>query len=212
MTPRPEQGCGNIGALHVVCRRNQGAPEGNHCFPLCSEVGSPGNSSDREGRVFLVADPCGTKQPIDRLGTVGGDAVPVLNSQFGRCFPRRNRQVVEAFSLHMSMLRRSNAQVARRVATRPDAHRRTLVADVSHATLDRVLAVLVVLMAATGLLSLRAGAADTAWVFTLHAVLGGSLLAATLVKLRRSIPKATAPVDGDDWRSGSSSALGSWPP
>ena len=49
----------------------------------------------------------------------------------------------------------------------------------SHATLDRVLAVLVVAMAATGLLSLRAGAADTAWVFTLHAVLGGSLLAAT---------------------------------
>ena len=45
-------------------------------------------------------------------------------------------------------------------------------------------------MAATGLLSLRAGAADQAWVFTLHAVLGGSLLAATVVKLRRSVPKA----------------------
>ncbi len=56
----------------------------------------------------------------------------------------------------------------------------------SHATLDRVLAVLVVAMATTGLLSLRAGAADQAWVFTLHAVLGGSLLAATVVKLRRS--------------------------
>jgi Oxidoreductase molybdopterin binding domain len=61
---------------------------------------------------------------------------------------------------------------------------------VSHATLDRVLAVLVVSMAATGLLSLRAGAADTAWVFTLHAVLGGSLLAATALKLRRSVPRA----------------------
>ena len=60
----------------------------------------------------------------------------------------------------------------------------------SHATLDRVLAVLVVSMAATGLLSLRAGVADTAWVFTLHAVLGGSLLAATVMKLRRSVPKA----------------------
>ncbi len=59
-----------------------------------------------------------------------------------------------------------------------------------HATLDRVLAVLVVSMAATGLLSLRAGAAEAAWVFMLHAVLGGSLLAATVVKLRRSAPKA----------------------
>ena len=58
------------------------------------------------------------------------------------------------------------------------------------ATLDRVLAVLVVAMAATGLLSLRAGAADTAWVFTVHAVLGGSLLAATVLKLRRSVPRA----------------------
>jgi len=45
-------------------------------------------------------------------------------------------------------------------------------------------------MAATGLLSLRAGAPDSAWIFTLHAGLGGSLLAATLVKLRRSLPKA----------------------
>ena len=60
----------------------------------------------------------------------------------------------------------------------------------SQATLDRVLAVLVVSMAATGLLSLRAGVADTAWVFTLHAVLGGSLLAATALKLRRSVPRA----------------------
>jgi hypothetical protein len=60
----------------------------------------------------------------------------------------------------------------------------------SHATLDRVLAVLVVAMATTGLLSLRVGAADTAWVFTVHAVLGGSLLAATILKLRRSVPKA----------------------
>lgn len=60
----------------------------------------------------------------------------------------------------------------------------------SHATLDRVLAMLVVAMAATGLLSLRAGAADTAWVFTVHAVLGGSLLAATVLKLRRSVPRA----------------------
>lgn len=67
----------------------------------------------------------------------------------------------------------------------------------SHATLDRVLAVLVVALAATGLLSLRAGTADTAWVFTLHAVLGGSLLAATVVKLRRSVPPA---VRAGRWR------------
>src|SRR5688572_3647780 len=67
---------------------------------------------------------------------------------------------------------------------------RTLATDMSHATLDRVLAVLVVAMAATGLLSLRAGAADTAWVFTVHAVLAGSLLAATILKLRRSVPRA----------------------
>jgi Oxidoreductase molybdopterin binding domain len=60
----------------------------------------------------------------------------------------------------------------------------------SQATLDRVLAVLVIAMAATGLLSLRAGAPDTAWVFTVHAVLGGSLLAATVLKLRRSVPRA----------------------
>jgi cytochrome b561 len=70
----------------------------------------------------------------------------------------------------------------------------------SLATLDRVLAVLVVAMAATGLLSLRAGAADTAWVFTLHAVLGGSLLAATVVKLRRSVPRAARA--GRGWRLG----------
>ncbi len=64
----------------------------------------------------------------------------------------------------------------------------------SHATLDRVLAGLVVAMAATGLLSLRMGSPDTAWLFTLHAVLGGSLLAAVIVKLRRSVPRA--------WRAG----------
>lgn len=59
-----------------------------------------------------------------------------------------------------------------------------------HAALDRLLAVLVLAMAATGLLSLRAGSPDTAWLFTLHAVLGGALLAASIVKLRRSVPRA----------------------
>ena len=59
-----------------------------------------------------------------------------------------------------------------------------------HAALDRLLAVLVLAMAVTGLLSLRAGAPDTAWLFTLHAILGGALLAATVLKLRRSVPRA----------------------
>jgi hypothetical protein len=62
----------------------------------------------------------------------------------------------------------------------------------SHATLDRVLALLVVAMAATGLLALKAGGSDAAWVFSLHGVLGGALFAATIWKLRRSAPKAVA--------------------
>jgi hypothetical protein len=62
----------------------------------------------------------------------------------------------------------------------------------SNAWLDRTLAMLVVAMAATGLLSLRAGAPGDAWVFAVHAVLGGALLAATAVKLRRSVPRAVA--------------------
>jgi DMSO/TMAO reductase YedYZ molybdopterin-dependent catalytic subunit len=62
----------------------------------------------------------------------------------------------------------------------------------STAWLDRVLAILVVAMATTGLLSLRAGSPADGWVFTLHAVLGGSLFGATAVKLRRSVPRAVA--------------------
>ena len=77
----------------------------------------------------------------------------------------------------------------------------------SHATLDRVLAMLVIAMAATGLLSLRAGAADTAWVFSVHAVLGGSLLAATVLKLRRSVPKAESRSISATTRCGSASKV-----
>ncbi len=62
----------------------------------------------------------------------------------------------------------------------------------SHATLDRVLALLVVGMAATGLLSLKAGGAAASWVFTLHGLLGGALVAAMAWKLRRSVPRAVA--------------------
>lgn len=58
------------------------------------------------------------------------------------------------------------------------------------ATLDRTLAVLVIAMAGTGLLALKAGGPEGAWVFTLHGLLGGGLLAATVVKARRSVPPA----------------------
>ena len=88
--------------------------------------------------------------------------------------------------VHGASLDRS-AQIVDRILWETRGHTGS---DMSHATLDRVLAVLVLAMAATGLLSLRAGAADTAWVFTVHAVLGGSLLAATFMKLRRSVPMA----------------------
>jgi hypothetical protein len=66
----------------------------------------------------------------------------------------------------------------------------------SHATLDRVLALLVVSMAGTGLLALKAGAPGATLVYTLHGVLGGALLAATAWKLMRSVPKA---VDAGRW-------------
>ncbi len=58
------------------------------------------------------------------------------------------------------------------------------------ATLDRVLAVLVVSMAGTGLLALKSGGLDAAWVFTIHGLIGGALLLATLLKARRSLPPA----------------------
>jgi hypothetical protein len=62
----------------------------------------------------------------------------------------------------------------------------------SLATLDRVLALLVIAMAGTGLLALRAGSSGSAWVFTVHGLLGGALLAATVWKLQRSGPRAIA--------------------
>jgi Oxidoreductase molybdopterin binding domain len=58
------------------------------------------------------------------------------------------------------------------------------------ATLDRLLAVLVVAIAATGLLALKSGAPPSEWVFTVHGLLGGALLAATVLKIRRSVPPA----------------------
>ncbi len=57
-------------------------------------------------------------------------------------------------------------------------------------TLDRILAVLVVSIGGTGLLALKAGSPGADWVFTLHGLVGGALLVATLIKARRSVPIA----------------------
>ena len=57
-------------------------------------------------------------------------------------------------------------------------------------TIDRVLAILVVAMAGTGLLALKSGGGDAAWVFTTHGLVGGALLLATVLKARRSLPPA----------------------
>ena len=60
----------------------------------------------------------------------------------------------------------------------------------SSAALDRLLAILVAAQLATGLLSLRAGSPPTAPLFVMHGLLGGALLAAVALKLRRSLPGA----------------------
>lgn len=60
----------------------------------------------------------------------------------------------------------------------------------SGAALDRLLAFLVAALLVTGLVSLRAGTPSTAPLFVIHGLLGGSLLAAIFVKLRRSVPRA----------------------
>ena len=62
----------------------------------------------------------------------------------------------------------------------------------SEAAVDRLLAVLVVALLATGVLTWRAGSEDTYWLYLLHGVLAGVLLAASIVKLRRSLPRALA--------------------
>jgi DMSO/TMAO reductase YedYZ molybdopterin-dependent catalytic subunit len=62
----------------------------------------------------------------------------------------------------------------------------------SQASLDRVLAVLVVAVAATGWLTLRAGAPQVGWIFTLHGIVAGVLAIAVVAKLQRSVPKAAA--------------------
>lgn len=58
------------------------------------------------------------------------------------------------------------------------------------ASLDRLLAFLVVALAATGLVSLRMGAAGDGWLFAVHGVLGGALAIAVGWKIGRSMPRA----------------------
>ena len=60
----------------------------------------------------------------------------------------------------------------------------------SGAALDRLLAVLLVVQLASGLLTLRAGIPSTAPLFWLHGLIGGALLVAAAEKLRRSIGPA----------------------
>ena len=60
----------------------------------------------------------------------------------------------------------------------------------SSATLDRLLAVLLVTQLASGLLTLRAGVPATAPLFWFHGLVGGALLVAAIEKLRRSVGPA----------------------
>lgn len=60
----------------------------------------------------------------------------------------------------------------------------------SSAALDRLLAVLIVIQVASGLLTLRAGIPATAPLFWLHGLVGGALLVAAGEKLRRSVGPA----------------------
>ena len=60
----------------------------------------------------------------------------------------------------------------------------------SSAGLDRLLAFLLVVQLASGLLTLRSGVPATAPLFWLHGLVGGALLVASIEKLRRSIGPA----------------------
>lgn len=64
------------------------------------------------------------------------------------------------------------------------------------ASLDRLLAVLVVAMATTGLVSLRAGRPEDAWLFVAHGLGAGVLTVLVALKIRRSVPRA---VQGRRW-------------
>lgn len=60
----------------------------------------------------------------------------------------------------------------------------------TEAALDRLLALLLVGIGATGLLSLTSGAPSAAWVFVAHDVLAVTLAAASVVKVARAVPGA----------------------
>ena len=60
----------------------------------------------------------------------------------------------------------------------------------SGAALDRLLAILLVAQLASGLLTLRSGVPATAPLFWFHGLVGGALLVAAIVKLRRSVGPA----------------------
>lgn len=60
------------------------------------------------------------------------------------------------------------------------------------AAVDRLLAVLVVALAATGLVSLRMGAPTDAWLFGLHGLLGAALGVTVAWKVAHALPKAVA--------------------
>src|SRR5262249_11688995 len=64
------------------------------------------------------------------------------------------------------------------------------------ASLDRLLALLLAALAATGLVTLLAGSPETAWLFVLHDLLAGALAATVVLKLARSLPRA---VGGRHW-------------
>jgi DMSO/TMAO reductase YedYZ molybdopterin-dependent catalytic subunit len=64
------------------------------------------------------------------------------------------------------------------------------------ATLDRLLAVLVLALATTGLVSLVVGSPSGAWLFVVHGLLAGGLAVAVAMKVRRSVPRA---VGGRHW-------------
>src|SRR4051794_22152354 len=60
------------------------------------------------------------------------------------------------------------------------------------ASLDRLLALLVLAMVATGLLTLRVGTPGGGWLFVLHGLIAGALAFAVAMKLRRSVRRAAA--------------------
>jgi len=58
------------------------------------------------------------------------------------------------------------------------------------AALDRLLALLIAALVTTGLVTLRLGAENEAWVFVVHGVLAAALAVTVAMKLGRSLPKA----------------------